>query len=83
MLRRGGDFLVDRGDAPALGRGDITTARLGVAEDQLEQRRLADAVEADQAGLGAGWQRQRRFVEEAPAIGVVDQIGNLKHVVKL
>ena len=79
VLRRGGDFLVDRGDTPGLGRGDFTAARLGMAEDQLEQGRLADAVQPDQARLGARCQGQVGVVEEAPAIGVVDQIGDLKH----
>ena len=37
-----------------LGQADLAAAGVQLAEDQLEQRRLADAVAADQADLGSG-----------------------------
>ncbi len=52
--RRGGRFLVHRGDAVALGHGHLAGGGGQFAQDDLEQGRLADAVAAHQADLGAG-----------------------------
>ena len=50
-----------------------------LAEDQLEQGRLADAVAADQPDLGARRQADGGVVEEAAAPGVEGQVVDLEH----
>ena len=57
---RGRVFLVDRADARGLGQADLVAAGGQLAQDQLEQGRLADAVAADQADLGARRQADAR-----------------------
>ena len=47
--------------------------------DQAEQRRLAGAVAADEAGLGAGRQRDRGVVDEHPVADPVGEVVDVEH----
>ena len=76
---RGGVFLIDRADARGLGQGDFVAVGGQFAQDQLEQGRLADAVAADQADLGARRQADGGVVQELAAPGVVGQVFDLQH----
>ena len=44
-------LLIDRADTGGLGQADLVAGGVKLAQDQLEQGRLADAVAADQADL--------------------------------
>ena len=57
-------FLRDLADARVLGQADRAGLGREVAGDGVEQRRLAGAVAADEAGLRAGRQGQRGMVEQ-------------------
>ena len=57
-------FLRHLADARVLRQADRAGLGREIAGDGLEQRRLAGAVAADEAGLGAGRQRQRGMVEK-------------------
>ena len=76
---RGRVLLVDRGHPRGFGQGDLVAAGRQLAEDQLEQRGLADSVAADQPDLGAGRQADRGVVEEFAAPGAEGQVGDLEH----
>ena len=66
-------------DAHAVGRPRLADEVLKLARHDLEQRRLARAVQADHADLGAGKERQRDVLQDllAPRIG----LGELVHVI--
>ena len=66
-------------DAHALGRPGLADEVLELARHDLEQRRLARAVQAHHADLGAGEERQRDVLQDllAPRIG----LGELVHVI--
>ena len=66
-------------DADALGRPGLADEVLELAGHDLEQGRLAGAVEADDADLGAREERQRDVLQDllSPRIG----LGELVHVI--
>ena len=59
-----GRFLRHLADAGAFGQADRAGLGGEIAGDRLEQRRLAGAVAADEASLGAARQGQRCMVEK-------------------
>jgi hypothetical protein len=77
--RRRRVFLTDRTDLRRFRQQDFAAERHQIAENDLEQRRLADAVAADQADLGSGRNRDARRIEETPAPGVKNEILDPKH----
>ena len=77
--RRGRVLLVHRGDARGPGPVDLAAAGVELAQDQLEQGRLAGAVAADQPDLGADRQADGGVVEEPPAPGVEHEIMDAQH----
>src|SRR5689334_1059769 len=72
-------LLIDRTDARVFRETDLSVARMKLPENQLEQRRLADAVAADQPDLGPRPDRHRGLVEKTPAPGVEGQLVDLQH----
>ncbi len=76
---RGRVFLVHRADAGPLGQTDFAVSWDELPEDQLEQRRLARAIAADQAHLGPFREPGGGVIEEPAAPRVEYEIGNLQH----
>src|SRR3954466_7609164 len=72
-------LLVDRADARGAGQADLAGAMRQLAEDQLEERGLTDAVAAHQADLGVLGQADGRLVEEPAAPGVENEVFDLQH----
>jgi hypothetical protein len=72
-------FLIDRADPRRFWQQDLAAQRHQIAEDDLEQRRLADAIPPDQANLGSGRNRHVRRIKEAPAPSVKHEIVDPKH----
>jgi hypothetical protein len=62
-----GSFLRDLADAGALRHRDAAGLGGEIARDGPEEGRLAGAVAADEACLGAGGQRQRSVVDQEPS----------------
>ena len=73
-------LLVDRGDPGGLGKCDLATVRLQIAQNELEQRGFSDPVAAHESNLRTGRQRDRGFVKEPAAPSVEDEIIDLKHL---
>ena len=74
-----GCSCVHAGDARALRQADVAAVGRELAQDQLEQRRFADAIAPDQADLGAGRHGDAGVVEEAPSPGVENKVVDLQH----
>ena len=77
--RRGRMLLVHRRDPRRLRQQDLAAQGHEIAEDDLEQRRFADPVAADQPDLGSGRNRHGRGIEEPPSPGVKNEILDPKH----
>ncbi len=77
--RRRGVLLLHRGDPRGLGPVDLAASGAVLAEDKLEQGRLAGAVAADQPDLGPDRQADRGVIEEPPAPGVEHEIMDTEH----
>ena len=74
-----GRFLGDLTEAGVLRERHIAGLGRQFAGDDLEQRRLARAVAADEADLAAGRQRQAGIVDEKAPGDARGKIGDLKH----
>ena len=66
-------------DLDAVGRPGLADEVLDLAGHDLEQRRLARAVQADDADLGAGEERQRDVLQDLLAARI--GLGELVHVI--
>ena len=77
MAAAGGRLL--RQVADAGGRRDRAAVGVLAAREQAQQRRLARAVGADEAGALAGVEGQREPVEEGRAVIALGQIECSKH----
>lgn len=77
--RRRRVLLVNRADAGGPRQADLAAAGRELAEDHLEQRRLAHAITPHEANLGVLGQGDRGVVEEAASPGVEDKIVDLQH----
>ena len=78
--RRRRVLLIDRTDPRGFRQQDFAAERDKIAENELEQRRLADPVPSDQADLGPGRNRNARRIEKSPAPGVKNEILDPKHI---
>ena len=74
-----GRFLRHLADAGPLRHHDRAGFRREFTGDQLEQRRLAGAVRADESGLGAVDQRHGGIVEQEPGPDPVGEVVDVKH----
>jgi hypothetical protein len=65
------------------GLADLELAGVGLlqADDRLEQRRLADAVRADDADDAVARQRERQVVDEHPVAEALAQVVRLDDTV--
>ncbi len=72
-------LLIDRADPRAFGQHDLAALRRELAQNELEQGGFADAVAADQTDFGADRNRDARFIEEAAAPGIENEIIDPKH----
>jgi hypothetical protein len=75
--RRG--LLRHHADASAVGQRDIAGIGMQLARDQLQQRRLAGAVAADQPGMVPGRQCQVGAVQQHPPAYAVGQVLDRQH----
>ncbi len=72
-------LLVHRADAGGARQADLAGAQHELIQDQLEERRLAHAVAANEAHLGVLGQADGRLVEEPAAPGVEYEVFDLQH----
>jgi hypothetical protein len=73
-------FLIDRSDPGGFRQNDLAAERDEITQDQPKQRRLANAVPANETDLRAGRYGDARRIEEAAAPGVKDEILDPKHI---
>ena len=66
-------------DAGVAWRRDSAIVRGELASDQLEKRRLAGAVAADQSDLVPGRNSSRGNVEDRPALDAVGELVDMQH----
>ena len=78
--RRRRMLLIDRSDPRGFRQQNFAAERHQIAENELEQGRLADPVASDQADLGPGRNRNARRIEKSPAPGVKNEILDPKHI---
>ena len=75
----GATFCSEAREAPGVRTHDLPFLRRQTPAHELEQRRLADAVAADDARLVAGVHRQVQAVEQKPVTAVQRDVDELKH----
>ncbi len=78
-LRPGRGLLRHHAHAGAVGQRDVAGIGMQFARDQLQQRRLAGAVAADQPGMVPGRQRQVGALQQDAPADAVGQVLDRQH----